>query len=155
LTTSEKELVVRAAGGRPRVVLADDHAAMLEKASGLLESNFEIVAAVGDGAAAVRAITELLPEVAVLDVGMPVLNGLEAVRLLRNAGITVKIVFLTIQDDGDYVDAARELGASYVLKALMGSELIPAIDETLIGGCWISSLRGANQPASAEHVLPG
>jgi DNA-binding NarL/FixJ family response regulator len=155
LTTSEKELVVRAAGSRPRVVLADDHAEMLEKASGLLESNFEIVAAVGDGAAAVRAITELLPEVAVLDVGMPVLNGLEAVRLLRNAGITVKIVFLTIQDDGDYVDAARELGASYVLKALMGSELIPAIDETLIGGCWISSLRGANQPASAEHVLPG
>jgi len=118
---------------KPRVVLADDHRAMLEEVSRLLEPDAEVVASVGDGAAAVQAVTEMEPEAVVLDIAMPGTGGVEAARQLRAAGYPTKIVFLTVQSDPEYSRLAESLKASYVLKARMRSDLPLALREALEG----------------------
>lgn len=112
-----------------RVLLADDHKQMREYVSALLSADYcEVVAAVGDGEAAVAAAIQLLPDVAVLDISMPVLNGIEAARRLQAVSPTVGIVFLTVDKDRDTCRAALETGAlGYVLKPRLGTDLIPAI----------------------------
>lgn len=143
---------MNAVSARPKVVLADDHPSMLARASSVLEVDFEILAVVADGAAAVQAVVQLRPDVAVLDITMPVLNGLDVARRLRSLGIPVRILFLTIHGEPDYIAAAKELGASYVWKALMGSELVAAVTHTLAGGIWISGSHAAIP--SAEAAAP-
>jgi DNA-binding NarL/FixJ family response regulator len=112
-----------------RVLLADDHKQMREYVCALLSADYcEVVAAVGDGQAAVAAAIQLLPDVAVLDISMPVLNGIEAARRLQVVSPTVSIVFLTVDRDRDTCRAALETGAlGYVLKPRLGTDLIPAI----------------------------
>ena len=89
--------------GRARVILADDHADFLAAAAEHLEPEFEVIQTVSDGQAAVEAATRLQPDLLVLDIGLPALNGIEAARQLRADGSHAKIVFLTVHDDGDYV----------------------------------------------------
>jgi len=112
-----------------RVLLADDHKQMREYVRDLVSANScEVVAEVGDGQAAVDAAIQLLPDVAVLDISMPVLNGIEAARRLQVLSPTVSIVFLTVDSDRDTCRAALETGAlGYVLKPRLGTDLIPAI----------------------------
>jgi DNA-binding NarL/FixJ family response regulator len=113
-----------------RVLLADDHTQMRQYVRDLLSADCccEVVAAVGDGQAAVDAAMQLLPDVAVLDISMPVLNGIEAARRLQAVSPTVSIVFLTVDKDRDTCRAALETGAlGYVLKPRLGSDLILAI----------------------------
>lgn len=120
-------------------VLADDHAAVLENVSRCLSSVCEIVAAVGDGSAAVEAIIRLHPDIAVLDIAMPELNGIEVAREVRLKGSHTKVVFLTVQEDEDYISAALESGAlGYVLKGRMRSDLLQAIENAVAGVIFVS-----------------
>jgi len=124
---------------RPRVVLADDHADFLAAAARILEPEFEVVATVSDGQAGVDEASRLESDLLVLDIGMPFLNGIEAARQLRATGSPVKIVFLTVQDDGDYMRAAQAAGAlGYVVKSRLASDLNLALREAFAGRSFVS-----------------
>lgn len=118
-----------------RVLVADDHEQMLLHVCELLSAHScEVVAAVSDGQAAVDAAARQLPDVVVLDVSMPILNGLEAARQILAANPSAKIVFLTVDRDPDTRRAALETGAAgYVLKPRLAADLIPAIQRALDG----------------------
>jgi DNA-binding NarL/FixJ family response regulator len=126
-------------GSRPRILLADDHVGMLINISNILQNQFEIVGAVTDGRAAVNAACELKPDLVVLDIMMPELDGLHAAKELRRRGSVAKVVFLTVQEDEDYVAATLDSGGhAYVLKSRMYSDLVKAIATALDGGIFIS-----------------
>lgn len=112
-------------------MLADDHEGVLDRVSSLLRDQFEVVARVGDGTDALESATQLLPDVVVLDLSMPTMDGIHAARELRKRGVRSAIVFLTMQRDPDYLRAAEELGAGYVLKTRMQSDLIAVMSDEL------------------------
>ncbi len=119
---------------RPRLLLADDHKIVLEGLRNLLKDEFEIVGTVEDGRALVSAAKRLDPDVIVVDISMPLLNGIEAIEQLRKAGSRAKVIFLTMHSDMTYATRAFEVGASgYVLKHSAPSELITAIRQVLKG----------------------
>jgi DNA-binding NarL/FixJ family response regulator len=125
---------------RVRVLLADDHEDFLAVATRLLEPEFDVVESVGNGQQVIDAATRLEPDVLVLDVSMPVLNGIEAARRLKAAGCGAKVVFLTVHGDPDYVRAALEAGAQgYVIKCRLASDLPLAISEVLAGRSFVSA----------------
>jgi DNA-binding NarL/FixJ family response regulator len=125
--------------GRPTLVLADDHAAVLERISRILTPGYEILAAVGDGSMARDAVLRFDPDVLVLDIAMPGLDGFGTARELRNSSCRTRIVFLTLYDDDDYIKAALNYGAlGYVLKSCVNSDLIPAIESALAGHIFVS-----------------
>jgi len=122
-----------------RVVLADDHQAVVEKVRSVLGEDFEIVGAVADGNQAVDAVLALNPDVLVIDISMPVLDGFQAAARLQKANCRAKIIFLTIHEDQDYVAAALHLGASgYVTKSRLAADLVPAIRAALQGRTFVS-----------------
>jgi DNA-binding NarL/FixJ family response regulator len=115
---------------RPRVLLADDHQTILECVSRHLAEEFEIVAAVLDGEAAITAVLALKPDAVVLDISMPRMSGLEAARRMSALPNPPRVVFLTVHDDPDFKDAADGVGASgYVLKQHMSTLLVAALHE--------------------------
>ncbi len=117
-----------------RLLLADDHPAILRKVADLLADEYEIVGSVSDGQALVDAAAERQPDVILLDISMPLMNGIEAAEQLVQRGTRAKIVFLTVHDDPDFVRAALATGASgYILKSHIATDLIPAIREALLG----------------------
>lgn len=111
--------------------MAEDHPAMRKEILDFLQPHFEIVAAVENGTLAVQAISEHHPAVAVLDISMPGMSGIEAARRLKELGSETSIVFLSVQADPDYFQAADDLGASFVLKSSMRSKLLLAIEKAL------------------------
>jgi len=124
---------------RPRVLLADDHVALLEAERTLLSPYFEVVETVVDGAALVSAAGRLLPDVIVTDISMPILNGIDAVHRLQASGSTSKIVFLTVRREKEFVEACMQAGAlGYVQKVNMKHHLVPAIKAALVGQYYIS-----------------
>ncbi len=119
---------------RIRVVLADDHEAMLERVAGLLRTECDVVGTVTDGQQALEAARELKPDVLVLDISMPVINGIETAHRLREAGDQTRIVFLTVHDDADFAREAMAAGAlGYVIKQRIASDLVTAIKDAHIG----------------------
>src|ERR1700746_3380434 len=101
----------------PRVILADDHTLIAEALHQLLASHFDVVATVADGRALLNATTSLKPDVVVVDIAMPLLNGLEAARHLKREIPGVKVIFLTMNEDPEVAMEAMNSGASgYVLK---------------------------------------
>lgn len=125
---------------RARILLAEDHDKMRDTVKRLLERDFEVIESVEDGLALLEAASRLKPDVCVLDISMPLLNGIEAATRLRQSGSTAKIVFLTIHEEADFVQAAMETGASgFVVKRRMVSELRRAIKEALAGRIFVSS----------------
>jgi DNA-binding NarL/FixJ family response regulator len=131
-----------------RVVLADDHRQMIAIVLQTLGDQFEVVSAVENGKQAVDAVLRLNPDVLVIDISMPVLNGLQAAKKLQMANSRAKVIFLTIYESGDFLDAAFSAGASgYVNKARLSTDLIPAIHEAMLGRIFISALR--DLPSSA------
>ena len=112
---------------------------MLEEVSRLLEPEFEIVAAVSNGALAVAAATDLQPDAVLLDIHMPGTSGIEAAQQLRHLGSSARIIFLTIEKDPEYVQLAAGLSASYVVKSRMPRDLIFAVKEALAGRLFVSS----------------
>ena len=128
---------------RKRLLIADDHLLMLEGLSHLLSSEFQIVGTVADGRALLAKAEELRPDVIVLDVGMPELNGIEAARRLAKILPSAKIVFVTQQLDPAYIHAAFAAGAlAYVAKQSAASELINAIHRALRGDFYVTPLAG-------------
>jgi len=123
---------------RYTVVLADDHDGIIRKVSDLLTSEFNVVAAVSDGTKAVQAALEFKPDIFILDICMPGLDGIQVAREIKRLGLSGKCVFLTIQEDADYIEAARAIGASYVVKSRMHADLQLALEETLAGRTFIS-----------------
>jgi DNA-binding NarL/FixJ family response regulator len=126
---------------RLRVLAADDHPLTLANVSTLLAESFELVAAVTDGQQAVDAVRRLDPDVVVLDVTMPKLNGFQTARELTRTGSRAKIVMLTMHQSDDFVAAAVTSGAgAYVLKSRMASDLEAAIDHVIAGRLFVPSL---------------
>jgi DNA-binding NarL/FixJ family response regulator len=122
-----------------RLLLADDHSAMLGQTRRLLEGEFEIVGTAGNGPDVIAAAAQLDPDVIVLDITLPGLDGIETARRLQRAGHRAKLVFLTVHEDPDYVRAALDSGgAAYVTKARLASDLIPAIHAALKGQRFVS-----------------
>ena len=124
---------------RVSVLLADDHQDFLAVAVRLLAPEFAVVKTVGDGRALLEEAAQLDPDVLVLDISMPVLNGIEAVRQLKAARCRAKVVFLTVHGDADYVRAALAAGAQgYVAKSRLASDLRLALREVLAGRSFVS-----------------
>ena len=125
----------------PRVLLADDHALLLGAFEKLLTPEFDIVGQVADGRALVAAAEALKPDVVVLDISMPVLNGLEAGRQIKKKARTIKLVFLTMNEDPDVAAEAFRAGASaFLLKRSAASELATAIREVMQGRSYVTPL---------------
>jgi DNA-binding NarL/FixJ family response regulator len=123
----------------PRVMLADDHTILLEAFRKLLEPDFEVVGTVSDGRALLEVAPNLKPDVIVVDVGMPLMNGLEAGVRLKDQMPAVKIIFLTMNEDPDLAGEAMRSGASaYLLKSSAASELIRAIHMSLKGKPYVT-----------------
>jgi DNA-binding NarL/FixJ family response regulator len=119
---------------RTRVLLADDHILLLEAFKRLLEPEFEVVGTVADGRALLGAACKLEPDVIVLDIAMPLLNGLEAARQLQGMSPHPKLIFLTMNPDPDVAAEALRVGATgYLLKTSAASELIKAIRDAVHG----------------------
>jgi DNA-binding NarL/FixJ family response regulator len=138
---------------RVRILLAEDHDKMRDRVKRLLNRDFEVIESVENGFALLEAASRLKPDVCVLDISMPVLNGIETATRLRKSGSTAKIVFLTIHEETDFVQAAMETGASgFVVKRQMVSELRRAIREALAGRIFVSSsiARGATSGENGE-----
>ena len=124
---------------RVRVLLADDHPEIRELVVRVLGQPFEIVEIVNDGVAAVETAQQSRPDVLVLDITMPRLNGFEVATRLREMKSDVKIVFLTVHDGPDYVSAGLATGAfGYVAKARLASDLPAAMHDALAGRVFIS-----------------
>jgi DNA-binding NarL/FixJ family response regulator len=124
---------------RPRVLVADDHCVVAEGLRGLLDPQFDVVGIVSDGRELITAAEKLDPDVVVLDISMPSLNGIDAARQMRAANLRAKVVFLTMHREVLYAVRALEAGASgFVLKHSASSELVTAIQEALKGGKYVT-----------------
>jgi len=124
---------------RIRVLLADDHPDFRAVVAQLLQAEFDVVSTVSDGQAVIGEVSRLDPDVLVLDISMPLLNGIAAARRLQEAGFAGKIVFLTVHGDPDYVRAALAAGAiGYVVKSRLASDLLLALKEAVAGRQFIS-----------------
>src|ERR1700691_5801962 len=123
-----------------RVVLADDHREIIGRVRGILGDEFEIIEAAENGFQAVKAVLALDPDVLVTDISMPLLNGLQAARRIQNANSRVKIIFLTIHEDQDFIAAAFSAGAmGYVTTRRLSLDLVDAIQEALKGNTFVSN----------------
>jgi DNA-binding NarL/FixJ family response regulator len=126
---------------RPRVLLADDHRLIREAFARLLESDCEVVGAVADGRALLADAPDLRPDIVVLDIAMPLLNGLDAARQLKRLMPEVKLIFLTVSEDPDLAAEAFRAGASgFLLKNSAASELLKSIQEVSQGRSYITPL---------------
>jgi DNA-binding NarL/FixJ family response regulator len=126
---------------RARILLADDHSLVAAGLCKLLEAEFDLVGAVGDGWALVAAAKKERPDVILLDISMPLLNGVEAARQLQVAVPTAKLIFVTVHSDSPYVVEAFRAGASgYLLKRSAASELVTAIHDVLNGNLYVTPL---------------
>lgn len=123
----------------PRILLADDHAEMRDAVEKLLKSEFEIVGVVAGGRELLTAEAQSKPDVCVLDISMPNVSGITVAHQLRREGSQTKVVFLTIYDDPDFLQAALDTGAlGYVLKSRMVADLGQAIKSALNGQLFVS-----------------
>jgi DNA-binding NarL/FixJ family response regulator len=125
----------------PRILIADDHTLVAEACKKLLEGEFDVVATVSDGRALVRAAAELKPQLIIVDVAMPLLNGLDAGQQVKEFLPAVKLVFLTMNHDADLAAEAFRRGASgYLLKTCAASELAIAVRVVLRGKSYLSPM---------------
>ena len=123
----------------PRILIADDHTLVADACAKLLESEYEIVGIVSDGRALVRAAADLKPQLIIVDIAMPILNGLDAGQQLKEFLPSVKLVYLTMNHDADLAAEAFRRGASgYLLKTCAASELAIAVREVLRGRSYLS-----------------
>ena len=140
---------------RPRVVVADDHLQVLHAATSILSREFEVVASTPGGIAAVDAALRFRPDIVVLDIAMPEVDGFESAARIKAAGLEPRIVFLSNHAGDDYVLAALSRGASaFVAKARMVSDLVPAVRHALSGRAFVPSasiLPRWPRPAGRRH----
>jgi DNA-binding NarL/FixJ family response regulator len=145
---------------RPRVLLADDHQMLLDALKRVLEPRCEVVGMVSDGRELLTAAAKLQPEIVVLDIAMPQLNGLDAARRLKPVMPKLKFIFMTMNEDPELVGEAFRAGASaFLLKRAAALELIEAIEKVLKGGSYVTPSAAEGQtkislrePKAREHV---
>jgi DNA-binding NarL/FixJ family response regulator len=148
---------------RPQILIADDHLVFAEGLRLLLEKHYSVVGTVADGRALIAEALRLKPDLILVDIRMPLLNGLDAAKRIRQQHPNVKLVFLTMQDDPNLAAAALELGTvGFVLKHSAGSELLKALDLVLHGksyvtpklrpGDWVKQKSRARQYSA--HLTP-
>ena len=124
---------------RSRILIADDHNLVAELCKKVLEAEFDVVGIVADGRTLIRTATELRPDVIIVDVGMPVLNGLDAAHQVKQALPAVKIIFLTMNSDPELAAEAFRRGASgYLLKTSAAAEMVISVREVLRGRSYLS-----------------
>lgn len=123
----------------PRILLADDHDEVRRTVASILQDEFQVVALAEDGAQVIELAPRLSPDLMVLDIFMPVVNGIETALRVKAFGCPSKVLFLTADEDPDLAKAAISVGAlGYVLKARLATDLIPAIRKALEGRVYIS-----------------
>jgi DNA-binding NarL/FixJ family response regulator len=126
---------------KARLLLADDHTLVLEGLKKILETDFDLVGAAENGRELLRLAEELKPDVVLVDISMPLLNGIDACKQLLKTTPDAKVIFITMHADADYVAEAFRAGASgYLLKRSAASELVNAIHEVLKGRCYVTPL---------------
>lgn len=134
---------------KPTVILADDHTLVLEGFRRLLETHCELLATVGDGQDLLQAVAQHRPDIVILDISMPVMNGIEAARTLKAKFPSMKLVFVTMHADPAYLRAAFQAGASgYILKQSLSDELTQALHTVLRGQTYVT-------PLIAKDVVDG
>ena len=140
--------------GRPRILIADDHEVFAEALKVYLERSYQVVGIVSDGQALLTEAVKLEPDVVVADVGMPLLNGLDAAQRIRGLAPGIKFIFLTMRDDPNLAAAALELGpVAFVIKHSPGRELLKAIDLVLHGKSYLTpKLRGEDWVATKARA---
>ena len=138
-----------------RVLLADDHPEIMAQTGNMLAGEFEIVGSVANGMDLIKAVERFDPDVVVLDITMPGLDGIEAARRLKRSGCRAKLVFLTVHEDPDYVHAALQSGgAAYVIKSRLASDLITAIREAFADHRFISPTLVWSSTDQAKDGMP-
>lgn len=138
---------------KPRVLLADDHALLVGAFEKLLSGEFDIVGQVNDGRALVAAAAKLQPDVIVLDISMPLMNGLEAGRQIKQQNRNIRLIYVTMNEDPDIAAEAFRAGASgYILKRSAVSELSTAIREVMLGRSYITPLVATGLVGSLMHT---
>ncbi len=126
---------------RPSVLLVDDHTATLEIVDRILATKFDVVGKVQDGQAALDAAEKLHPDIVILDISMPVINGIEVAKRLKANDPSAKIVFITVHNDTDVMNEALDAGGlGYVIKLKLASDLVCALNEAALGRRFISSV---------------
>jgi len=131
---------------RPCILLADDNSSILQLARRLLNTEFTVVSSLSDGRTVLSEVQNLHPDIIVLDISMGEPNGIEVARSLRESGCSAKILFLTVHQSLDYVQAALAAGAcAYVIKSRMNSDLVPAVRAACSGRLFVS------QPLAARN----
>ena len=124
---------------KPTVLIADDHTMIVEAFRKLLEPQYQVVATVSDGRALLDLAPKLRPDVIVVDIGMPLLNGLAAGQRLKQIMPRTKLIYVTMNQDADVASEALHTGASaYLLKSSAASELLQGIHEALKGGSYVT-----------------
>jgi DNA-binding NarL/FixJ family response regulator len=138
---------------KPRVIVADDHTLLAEAFEKLLSPECDVVARVADGRALVNAVREHHPDVVVLDLAMPLLNGLEAARQIKQFDRAIKLVFVTMNEDPDLAaEAFRVGGSAYLLKRAAGSGLLTAIREAMKHRSYVTPLVTEGMLGSLMHA---
>ena len=136
-----------------RILLADDHKEIRDKVKRYLEAEFNVIDAVEDGRALLEAAARLDPDVCLLDISMPELDGIETANQLKENGSKAKVIFLTVHEDSDFLQAALKSGASgYVVKRRMASDLHLAVKEALAGRIFISSSVASNARMDMDEL---
>ena len=141
---------------RPRVLLVDDHRQFLDAVSGMLAEDFEVIGAATDGRRALDMAIELEPQIIVLDIEMPGLDGFQTLRAIHQAGLAATpAVFVSMHDSDEYVSEAFRCGAQgYVVKPRISRDLATALDHALLGRAFVPSLTSLFQLASGGmHAL--
>jgi DNA-binding NarL/FixJ family response regulator len=138
---------------KPRVIIADDHTLLAEAFEKLLAPECDVVAKAADGRALLAAVQEFRPDVVILDVAMPLLNGLDAGRRIKQSHPSVKLVFVTMNEDPDLAaEAFRAGGSAYLLKRSAGSELLVAIREAMRHRSYVTPLVTEGMLGSLMHA---
>ena len=140
---------------RPRILLADDHTLVVEALKHLLQSEFDVVGTVADGRALLAAAADLEPDVAIVDIGMPLLNGLDAGEQLKALRPGLKVIYLTQNREPLMAaEAFRRKASGYVLKDAAASELTTAIREALRGRWYASPAVAAGLAGAGDSTQP-
>jgi DNA-binding NarL/FixJ family response regulator len=142
--------------GRPRLIIADDHTFVAELCQRFLEPEFDVVHVVTNGRDLVSTALDMKPDVILVDIAMPVMNGFEAATQIKAVLRKVKVIYLTMNSDPQIAMHAFDKGASgYILKTCAASELLLAIRSVVQGRIWISPVLGdAIKHLRLEHVKP-
>lgn len=140
---------------KPRILLADDHSLVVEGFRRLIDDRFEVVGTAEDGRAVLDAAAALRPDVVLLDISMPLLNGIDAARQLLKLAPDLKVIMVTMHADVAYLNEAFNAGASgYLLKRSAGSELVQAIETVLQGHYYVTPLLTKDLVGTARGALP-